>query len=464
METGSNLFTTLFSITPPNIVFTILIILMVLIELIFKKDLKAQIVSVGVLGTFVGIFIGLQNFDPNSMKNSVHHILEGLKTAFATSILGMGSAIFLSIYQKIRDQISEDSKSEEDILIEINKKLDNLDNLSFLPRLDNSILITKLEEMMKNMPNGSGSGGNSRESEAILKTLIEIKNLSIKSNFTMQEMLSKNFQELNSSMNEATRQLSKGATQEIIDALQGVIQDFNSNLTEQFGGNFDKLNQAVFKLVEWQDRYKDHVQDMEKRFELSTSSIEKAEKSIVTISKSNENIIKVYENLEEIIGAYKSQTDGLTDNLEKFSEIIPKTADMFKYMDINFQGLSESFKELSLTVADGNRLQKDSFIEMSQSIVTLINENGEHITTTFRQSMDSVTESFKYAYDSLERQRYEINVITNHFRVMGEQIPEALRISLDELNKALTSITAKFQRDYEEVVYRYKDNVNEARF
>jgi hypothetical protein len=31
---------------------------------------------------------------------------------------------------------------------------------------------------------------------------------------------------------------SKGATEEIIKALQDVIQDFNTNLTEQFGDNF----------------------------------------------------------------------------------------------------------------------------------------------------------------------------------------------------------------------------------
>jgi hypothetical protein len=47
---------------------------------------------------------------------------------------------------------------------------------------------------------------------------------------------------------------------------------------------------------------------------------------------------------------------------------------------------------------------------------------------------------------------------------MGEQIPEALRVSLDELNKALASMTTKFQKDYEDVIYRYKDNINETRY
>jgi len=463
METGSSLIATLFSITPPNIVFTVLIILLVVADVVLKKDLKAQIVSIGVLGTFVGIFIGLQNFDPSSMKNSVYHILEGLKTAFATSILGMGSAIFLTIYQKIRDQISDDNKSEEEIMIEINNKLDNLE---FLPRLDNTKLIATIENIMKNIGSniGGGGDGNSKESEAILKTLIEIKNQHTRTNFAMSELLTNNFNKLNNSMEQATKELSKGATQEIIDALQDVIKNFNSNLKEQFGGNFDKLNQAVFKLVEWQDNYKKHVEDMENRFEISTSSIEKAEKSIVAISNSNENIIKVYDNLEEIIQTYKSQTDGLKENLQIFSDIIPKTAGMLKDMDSQFIEFSESFKELSTTVATGNRLQKDSFSDMSKSIVNLVNQNDKYISTTFENSMESIKTHFQYAYDSLERQRYEINVITKNFKIMGQEIPEALRISLDELNKALTSISSKFQKDYEDVIYKYKDNVDETRF
>ena len=463
METDSGLLSTLFSVTPPNIIFTALIIFLVLIDLFLKKDLKAQIVSVGVLGTFVGIFIGLQNFDPTSMKESIYHILDGLKTAFATSILGMGSAIFLSIYQKIRDQISEDSKSEEEILIEINRKLDNLDNLSFLPRLDNSMLITKLEQMMGKIQ-GGGNGGGSESGEAILKTLIDIKNQNIRANFALSELLSTNFTKLNNSMAEATKQLSKGATQEIINALQDVIKNFNDNLMEQFGGNFEKLNQSVIKLVEWQDKYKDHVQDMENRFELSTSSIEKAEKSIVIISNSNENILQVYENLREIIETYKSQTDGLKNSMESISDIIPKTANMFEKMDSQLSSFSESFKDMSITVTTGNKLQKDSFIEMNETVVNLINQNSSYITGVFQQSMKSITDNFQHAYDSLERQKYEINVITNYFKVMGEQIPEALRVSLDELNKALASMTTKFQKDYEDVIYRYKDNINETRY
>ncbi len=85
---------------PINIFFVIIIFVLGFLDQKTGKDLKSQIVSVGVLGTFVGIFIGLQAFDPNDITNSVNDILVGLKTAFFTSIVGMSVATTLSLIQK----------------------------------------------------------------------------------------------------------------------------------------------------------------------------------------------------------------------------------------------------------------------------------------------------------------------------------------------------------------------------
>jgi competence ComEA-like helix-hairpin-helix protein len=87
---------------PVNAVFVILIFILAILDQWLKKDLKSQIISVGVLGTFVGIFIGLQGFDPSDIINSVNYILVGLKTAFFTSIVGMSVATILSIIEKLR--------------------------------------------------------------------------------------------------------------------------------------------------------------------------------------------------------------------------------------------------------------------------------------------------------------------------------------------------------------------------
>lgn len=45
--------------------------------------------SLGILGTFAGIVVGLMDFDPKNIDGSIESLLSGLKTAFLTSLVGM---------------------------------------------------------------------------------------------------------------------------------------------------------------------------------------------------------------------------------------------------------------------------------------------------------------------------------------------------------------------------------------
>ncbi|MDQ7060744.1 MAG: helix-hairpin-helix domain-containing protein [Sulfurimonas sp.] len=89
-------------VDPINITFVVVIFILGFLDHKTGKDLKGQIVSVGVLGTFVGIFIGLQGFNPADIVNSVNEILVGLKTAFFTSIVGMSVSTILSVTQTLK--------------------------------------------------------------------------------------------------------------------------------------------------------------------------------------------------------------------------------------------------------------------------------------------------------------------------------------------------------------------------
>ncbi|SFV67339.1 PUTATIVE MEMBRANE PROTEIN [hydrothermal vent metagenome] len=93
---------------PINIIFVIIIFILGFIDHKTGKDLKSQIVSVGVLGTFVGIFIGLQAFNPEDITNSVNDILVGLKTAFFTSIVGISVSTILSVKETLRSKIENE--------------------------------------------------------------------------------------------------------------------------------------------------------------------------------------------------------------------------------------------------------------------------------------------------------------------------------------------------------------------
>jgi hypothetical protein len=110
--------------------------------------------TLGILGTFVGIFFGLQKFDVNNITESIPTLLEGMKTAFSTSIVGISfSLIFGRISQLVLRsvELTETPKPTgelaelnrianilEAIQKETNQKFDRL-NTSLVGETDDSI-------------------------------------------------------------------------------------------------------------------------------------------------------------------------------------------------------------------------------------------------------------------------------------------------------------------------------------
>lgn len=91
--------------------------------------------SLGIFGTFAGIVVGLMAFDANDIDGSVQGLLNGLKTAFITSIIGIFTSILYKLLHSTRlirpsraaDVIS--SASPEDILAAINNQKTSLELL-----------------------------------------------------------------------------------------------------------------------------------------------------------------------------------------------------------------------------------------------------------------------------------------------------------------------------------------------
>lgn len=93
----------------------------------FTANAPTLLTSLGIFGTFVGIVIGLVDFDPNQIDKSISDLLEGLKTAFASSIAGLGSGLFFrfltttSLFPE-SEEGDEDTDIPQRILVALNKQ------------------------------------------------------------------------------------------------------------------------------------------------------------------------------------------------------------------------------------------------------------------------------------------------------------------------------------------------------
>ncbi len=106
METITQIFETIFN-DLISCIFTIGIISVVFWIVLWDRSHSgrlyrsgpALLTTLGVLGTFTGIFVGLLGFNVKDIDASVPILLEGMKTAFWTSVLGMFFAIALRFIQ-----------------------------------------------------------------------------------------------------------------------------------------------------------------------------------------------------------------------------------------------------------------------------------------------------------------------------------------------------------------------------
>lgn len=109
------------------VTYVIIVAILVLLAVSFKnrynRNYKNEIVSLGVLGTFTGITIGLYHFDVTDIKSSMPLLLEGLKSAFVTSGVGIFAAIILSIFKPVRHKRSEILDALEMVVKDFNKNL-----------------------------------------------------------------------------------------------------------------------------------------------------------------------------------------------------------------------------------------------------------------------------------------------------------------------------------------------------
>ena len=155
----------------------------------------------GVIGTFLGICLGLANFDSNEIESSVPQLLQGLKTAFWTSFIGTSWAVFLNIRYSSKDR--EDNEEDEISLLklqieELKKLNNNFYNLVEENKIEKNSLYQLNKEMLENIKANNSRKENLLQLENLKNIKDEIILLNQKQD-SRDEILNKVLDSLNSS-------------------------------------------------------------------------------------------------------------------------------------------------------------------------------------------------------------------------------------------------------------------------
>ena len=382
------------------------------------------VISLGIFGTFLGIFLGLINFDTSDINSSIPSLLEGLKTAFITSLFGMFFSILLRYIYGFFDKIDvgkDKAKSDDPVVL--------------LRSISGEV--SSLSETVKSM------------GESIIKCFQSDEEFSLVSQLKLiRTDMNDLKREIVKSLNDFGEKVAELGTEAMIEALRNVIEQFNVHLNDLVGEEFKQLKDAMIKLVEWQKFHRESVDQMQtklseylknlndstKLIERATSSLNKAsihldsiDGSLSTISFSADDIDKHIENL-------KLQNSQL-------NEYIKSIKIMGEEAKAVLPALEKHIKVFTSDIEEATQAAKVNIIQSSKSLnetVLKVSDNMQQFTETHAKQTEK-----------------SIELIT-------KDLEEVLNTSLSSLAGQLASLSNKFAEDYLPLTNRLRDVVQIA--
>lgn len=373
------------------------------------------------------------------------------------------------LIEKADSQISQLENLEKlNILEEIKNNIDSqLEDIS----VTNSNISTKLDSLEKYDSNIFANSSKSLDFISSIHTKVEeYKN--IFSNF-MDNSTREN-SELILAFKEFSNYMLEENSKAFIEALNKTIRDFNINLVETFGSNFKQLNEAVAKLLDWQEHYKDTIElttenqktifNSFRNIEIELDNFNQKTKGINTVvselslatkealeqnyrlNDSLEVIAQLDNQVKELLPNFMKINSNLNDNLKTFSEETNKITDELKDFTSNLgSSLDKSKNQV-------NKLLEDTIKSFSATIEKSEENNKEIVRST--------SEKIKALNDELDKSiKEKINKIDNFLKEQVQKTDNALKDNLNDIIKMLGNISEKFAEDYEPLANKLREIV-----
>ncbi len=431
---------------------------------VFTNYTPTLLTSLGILGTFIGIISGLLGFNTNDIDGSIGLLLSGLKTAFITSLVGMLLSIVFKalvssgfLKKEIAEAVSEDEIGIADIYHVMKQQAEGIEQLKkAISENDESSLVGQTKLLRSDMSDNH-------------KTINEHMTLVAQAATGLHELSAKqqvNFKEFEDrlwiKLQDFADMLSKSATEQVIEALKQVIVDFNNNLIEQFGDNFKQLNEAVYRLLEWQENYKGQLDDMSQKYQLGVQAISQTEASVAHISEEARVIPAAMADLKVVMEINQHQINELDRHLEAFKDIRDKAVDAVPEIRAQIDSAIEGARAANDVLANG---MKESADRMGEALI----EGADQFKDNVTRSSAALIEASQTTANSSEQIRDQfattIADINNNMRNLIAELQEGgkeLNASYKEASQVLVAESKEASDAFSQGIERMRSNLEQS--
>ena len=363
--------------------------------------------TLGVLGTFYGITIGLLSFDTGTLDQSIPGLLDGLKTAFFTSLAGMiGSMILSGFISKKQDEndggVSDINQAAGTIcqavqqMSELNKQtIEQLANQMVEQEKDRKAFYRSMGDVMDNIK---------KSQTDIAETLASINSSQASTASAIGSLVI--LQRIQGSSLDSIKEASEGMVSSI-----GNLEEATSSQTSslvaiaksseeiaQFTHHTGEILDVVSGMANSQEEINEQVQKLKSILDAEVDQIEKS------MQKTNDLLERKFDEFTELLK--KSNTEALVEVMKRVTEEFQKQMNTLinKLIQENFDQLNKSVEKLnqwqqenkemiaSLTrqykeMATNFEATSTSLVKVKDDTALLVSEGGK-----LRQLIDALNE------------------------------------------------------------------------
>ncbi|WP_303026198.1 hypothetical protein [uncultured Parabacteroides sp.] len=374
------------------------------------EQLPSMISTLGVLGTFVGITIGLLHFDTDNLDTGIPILLSGLKTAFFTSLAGMIGSLFLSkqvnsaldekdggisdidmaagqickaveamntttkeAFEELRNQNKQQLETQSRFYQTIGEMISalttNIGELKGFSKKFDSVdaSVTSINNFMGEcleITNGIAGAQNEISDE--------IKNFSMVLRSEVDEIEAKMTETNNllvGKFDEFSELLKKSNTEALVDVMKRVTEEFqtqmNSLINKLVQENFAQLNKSVERLNIWQQENKEMIDSLTRQYKEMTDNFEQTSTTLMKVSGDTRLLVSDGGKLKQLIDALNQVI--IED--QKFIKIVTQIEETATLSKDNMLQFEESTKSLNEWV----RKQRN-FVDGVQILIQKLDE------------------------------------------------------------------------------------------
>jgi len=367
--------------------------------------------SIGIFGTFLGVALGLMDFDSKDIEGSVPPLIEGLKTAFWSSIAGLLAAMTIKLRHVIKHVRSYEAETKY-----TGATVDDL--ASLLGDIRHVLHKSGLADI------GSRMESSSRGIEQHLGRLEQVIGR------YQQEMVEAN-------------------SNALTEAITELMTSFNDKITVQYGENFRQLNEAVGQMLEWQDNYRDELAKLLHQQQANGEVLDKAADAYKTMVQHTQAFNDVSEKLGDVMTGLQQQSESLGSYLDSLANLVSKASDGLPALEGRILTLTEELASgIEMSHQQMNQLLTRTANTIETTVITVNQQLIDDMQTVNTNHNDMVVKML----DRNEQQLVRID------SAMEKELTHALQT----FGCQLTALSEKFVSDYLPLTEKLKKVVDMA--